>query len=788
MGLVGGVALWSIRQINTTVTRLTQDLAVELQQAEELGHKIILLQFYGSNFIQTREASYQNQYTVEAQQFQELLAQAGQAISDPARKNMLNQLQVEYQNYEKEYASLESISTTEDLLVNFMDLKGGSLQYKFDNLYNEAVKTEDKAYIADVAAFRNAFWQLRLDTSIYFQTQDTPHWEKVEQDYNRVIEILLRISPEILTKREEIQASTDPTKIIIIEGRDAEISSILTLVEEFYSYIEGLKESFAFQDRQIAKLLDELMPQVQQTAQGIATSVRVDYDRARQETGVVVGTMQIVLLGSILGVGALGCTLAVVISKGITRPLGQITHVSRQIAEVDLRALVEELNLLAEGDLTGKIHFTTEPVQIQSRDEIGQMAQAFNGIIAGLQEARRAYEAMTANLYRLISQVAENAHLVSVASIQLSAVAKQAGEATGQIGATMQGIARGTAQQTERVSTTSQSVEEMTHIIEGVAQGSQEQALSVSQAAEATTRMTAFIQKVAGHAQAGAGNSAEAAAIAREGAGTVAATIEDMKSIQNRVDLLAQKVQEMGSRSDQIGVILETIQDIASQTNLLALNAAIEAARAGEHGRGFAVVASEVRKLSESASQSAKEIGGLVKDIQQTVNQAIKATKEGTLVVQQGVGRADRSGQALDRIQIAVEAVNNGMAEIASATQEMNLSSDSLVSAMDRVSAVVEANTAATEQMSAGESEVRQAIEGIAGISEENAMAVEEISASAEEVNAQVEEVSASANTLAEMSQALRKLIEQFKLEKADRETPEERVSPRAPREKAPVA
>ncbi|MBL8097268.1 MAG: HAMP domain-containing protein [Anaerolineales bacterium] len=469
------------------------------------------------------------------------------------------------------------------------------------------------------------------------------------------------------------------------------------------------------------------------------------------------------MISAAVASAVIGLLLGLTVARSIVRAARAMSAVARQIANDDLPTLASAMAALAGGDLNQSVAFRTQPIALSSRDEMGELAGAFNQMIAMLRTLAISFIEMSAQLRGTVRAVTRSADGVRSASGQLVAAAENSRQATHQVAVTMQQVARGANQQAEAISRTASSVEAMGHAVTGVAQGAQEQAGAISRAAALTAEIARSIGSVSESAQRGAEHSAEAAEVAQVGVERVSANADGLHRVRTQVEQAAGKVQAMGERSEQIGVILETIDDIASQTNLLALNAAIEAARAGEQGRGFTVVAEEVRKLAERASTSTHEIAGLVGEIRASVRQAVEAMAVTTEEVERAVAGSHGDIEMLNGVLTAAQGVSGEVRQIATAAHGIGRSARTLSELMESVSAVVEENSAAAEEMAASASEATHAIESIAAVSEENSAAVEEVTAAAQEMSGQTDEVTTASQRLSDLAIALNEVTARFK-------------------------
>ena len=216
-----------------------------------------------------------------------------------------------------------------------------------------------------------------------------------------------------------------------------------------------------------------------------------------------------------------------------------------------LERLSNAIGRVATGDMTAK-------APVESNDEIGQLAQTFNGMVVDLNQA-------LVNMGRASEQVASG-------STELAASAEQ-------------------------MSTT---VQETARVGEELRQAGR-------QVLESLRQLDANVESMADHTRQTGIKTDAAVQDTDRGAETGRGTSHGMQAIQEATSRIVQAV--------------KVIQGLARQTNLLSLNAAIEAAKAGAQGKGFAVVAEEVRILAERSGHSAKEIEETINAMQEAVTE-----------------------------------------------------------------------------------------------------------------------------------------------------------------------
>jgi len=205
-----------------------------------------------------------------------------------------------------------------------------------------------------------------------------------------------------------------------------------------------------------------------------------------------------------------------------------------------------------------------------------------------------------------------------------------------------------------------------------------EQAASIEETSATMEEMSASIRHTAEYAREANKLAQSTKALAESGSVVMEDTIMAMDEI-NRA-------------SGRIGNISNVIEEIAFQTNLLALNAAVESARAGEHGKGFAVVAAEIRSLAQRASQSAKEISGLIED-------SGEKTKRGALL-------AEELNRKLGEIGASVKKVADLMDEVAAAAQEQASGTNQVNTAMSQIDKATQQNASLIEETASASEEL----------------------------------------------------------------------------------
>jgi len=151
---------------------------------------------------------------------------------------------------------------------------------------------------------------------------------------------------------------------------------------------------------------------------------------------------------------------------------------------------------------------------------------------------------------------------------------------------------------------------------------------------------------------------------AKEASNELANVSGIMQGLNSEIFEISNQTKTVIDQSQDIKNVVGIIQEIADQTNLLALNAAIEAARAGEHGRGFAVVADEVRKLAEKTQKSLSEIDANINLLTQSITNIGEAIIKQTDEIANATMKIEEVNEKTKLMEESVEEVNEIAEEV----------------------------------------------------------------------------------------------------------------------------
>ncbi len=397
-------------------------------------------------------------------------------------------------------------------------------------------------------------------------------------------------------------------------------------------------------------------------------------------------------------------------------------------------ALVSTAKQIAKGDLTQR-------AAVDSGDEIGSLAEAFNAMAADLEKTvknlmqsqeklKSVVESVDSRSRTVIARVDEQRSVIdetynSIDQLNsgvrkitdnveaLSASSEETSSSMLEMVASMEEVSRHTDTLFTSVEDTASATHQMVSSINEVDQNVVYLTRFVTDTSSSMVEMSASIAQVEANSARSYDLTLAVADAAESGMKAVRETIDGMEQVRQSVVEASAVVSRLGERSIAIGKILNVIEDVAEQTNLLALNAAILAAQAGEYGKGFSVVAAEIRDLSERTASSTRDIANLIRAVQEEVDNALRVTSAGSELVENGVALSHEAGKALNNILDSASKASSMGKEIAGATREQAAGSENVMRAVDRLQSMVGQINSATRQQAQGSNHIMKAVESM---------------------------------------------------------------------------
>ncbi|HLZ04816.1 MAG TPA: HAMP domain-containing methyl-accepting chemotaxis protein [Bradyrhizobium sp.] len=547
------------------------------------------------------------------------IEQALASTKKPERREGLNKLATEFKNFSSTFARIVKVKGESQLIVqNLLQTNANMFKYKLDDIASNAPDSEAQAIESGTKRVNEQFQAASAAANIFVINSDQT------------------VAANALARLDFVDAAFGQ-----VYSMDDKIVAELKEAKGFLAAYQKALKQLVENSKTVADLVTEMKGSagaISQGASAMKDDLVAEQQRLEAQSNDIVGQTEKLIIVLAIGGTLLGAAFAVLLGRGISRPMIAMCRAMRELAAGNFDVVLPGLGRKDElGEMAGAVEeFKMQAVAKAERDAAAQDAQNREASAARRVELIRFADDFETAVGSIVSNVSASAVHLEQAAGTLTRTAE-----------TTQGLSSHVAGASEVASTNIQSV------------------------ASATEELSVSVDAIGKQMR-------ESNRIAED-------AVKQAQQTDARIGKLSRAAQEIGD-------VVKLITAIAEQTNLLALNATIEAARAGDAGRGFAVVASEVKSLASQTAKATEDISNHIAGMQDATAESVAAIKEiGATIGQISTiatsitSAVEQQGAATQEIARSVQSVAQGTREAASNIVEVNRGATETGSASEEV-------------------------------------------------------------------------------------------------------
>jgi len=591
-----GIAYFGFERVSTGVTGYRNSVS-EADLARNIDRELISYRALARYYVVTGKEDDATAALAAEASLKDAINQSMKGTTNPPRLDQITRLAREFGFFTKIFANILKVKRDSALVTQNQLARGANmLRYKLDDLPSNADDSELQAVQFGAKKVADQFQAASALANTFV----------INSDQTVATSALARLK---FVENSMRAISSQNEKIV--QG----LKEAAGLLEEYRQALAKLVEN--------AKSIDELVTEMNESAAAIVKGAGVmkadllsDQQRLEAESDATIGETERLILMLAAGGFLLGATLALVLGKGISRPMIEMCKAMRELAGGNFDVVLPGLGRKDElGEMAGAVEeFKVQAVAKAERDAAAQDAQNRASSAARRTELIRFADEFEAAVGAIVSNVSASAVQLEQAAGTLTRTAETTQSLSGQV-----------AGASEEASSNMQSV------------------------ATATEELSASVDEIGRR-------------------------VRDSNRIAEDAVLQAQqtdgRIGKLSRAAQEIGDVVKLITAIAEQTNLLALNATIEAARAGDAGRGFAVVAAEVKSLASQTAKATDEISNHIAGMQGATQESVTAIKAIGGTISQISGISSEIASAVEQQSSATQEIARNVQNVAKGTHE----------------------------------------------------------------------------------------------------------------------